>query len=348
MTASAESLTVEAPTTARRAMMASRAVVRVGIALFLIVSAVVIAAGANPFSVAWNITRTPFESVSNFEQYLLALTPLLLVSCGLAIAFRGGLYNIGADGQMIAGAIVGGGVGIELSGAPRLVGVVAVLVLGAVGGAAWGALSGVLRGRYGVSEVLSSLLLIFVADFILRYLVRDPWRDGFLPQSARLPESTKLPELQVVDVHIGLLIALAVVPLLWLLVDHTPFGFRLQALGASEEVARASGIAIARTATVAMALSGACAGMAGVIQTVAIEGRIVQSLNSGLGFTAIVVVLVARMRALGVLLASAFVVMLTVGGETVQRSDGLSAFIVPMIQAVAILVVLVMDQQGRS
>ncbi len=323
-------------------------VLQVGAALFIIVSAIVLAAGANPLSVGWNITRTPFESLGNFEQYLLALTPLLLVSCGLAIAFRGGLYNIGADGQMIAGAIVGAGVGIELGGAPRLVGVVVVLAVGALGGAAWGALSGYLRGRYGVSEVLSSLLLIFIADFILRYLVRDPWRDGFLPQSARLPESTQLPDVPGLDVHIGLPIALVLVPVLWALLEHTTFGFRLQALGASEEVARASGIAVARTATVAMALSGACAGMAGIIQAIAIEGRLVQSLNSGLGFTAIVVVLVARMRALGVLLASAFVVMLTVGGETVQRSDGLSAFIVPVIQAVAILVVLVMDQRSRS
>ena len=323
-------------------------VLQAGTAIFIIVSAIVLAAGSNPLSVAWNITRTPFESIGNLEQYLLALTPLLLVSCGLAIAFRGGLYNIGADGQMIAGAVVGAGVGIELEGAPRLVGVVIVLVVGALGGAAWGALSGYLRGRHRVSEVLSSLLLIFVADFILRYLVRDPWRDGFLPQSARLPESTQLPDVPGLDVHIGLPIALVLVPTLWALLEHTTFGFRLQALGAGEEVARANGIAVARTATIAMALSGACAGMAGIIQAVAIEGRLVQSLNSGLGFTAIVVVLVARMRALGVLLASAFVVMLTVGGETVQRSDGLSAFIVPVIQAVAILVVLVMDRRIRS
>ncbi len=323
-------------------------VVQIAGALFVVVSLLVLAVGANPLSVTWNIVHTPFESLRSVERYLLALTPILLISCGLAIAFRGGLYNIGGDGQFLMGGIVGAGLGIELANAPSAVAAPLVLVVGALGGAAWGALSGWLRGRYGVSEVLTSLLLLFIADFILRYLIRDPWRDGFLTQSARLPDSAKLPNLPGLDVHIGLLLGLGLVPLLWATVNHTPFGFRLQAIGANEEVARASGISVERTATMAMALSGACAGIAGAIQVVHAQGRLTIGLNSALGFTAIVVVLVARMRAFGVLVASAFIVMLIVGSESLQRSEGLSSFIVPVIQALAILIVLVVEKRRTA
>jgi ABC-type uncharacterized transport system permease subunit len=318
--------------------------------LALLVGAVVLGiAGASPTEAYRAMVRGAFGSEFAASQVLVRMVPLLTIGLGLAVAFRGRVWNIGAEGQFHVGALAGGALAIASPVDVALVAVPLALLAGALAGAAWGWIVGVLRGRWAVNEVITSLLLNYVAIFWFGYFIRQPLRDpeGFLPQSRAIPEASRLPSLAGLRVHTGLLIALALVPILVYAMNRTPFGFRTTAMGLNPEAARANGVDTGRTVVRLMLLSGAFAGLAGIIQILGVQLRLQGGISPGFGFTAIVVALLGRTRPLGVLLAAGLISALAVGGDAMQLVLGVPVAAVHTIQALFVLFLLVADRAVR-
>jgi general nucleoside transport system permease protein len=320
------------------------------VSLALMVGAVVLLiAGASPVAAYRAMFRGAFGSEFAISQLLVGMVPLLVIGLGLALAFGGRVWNIGAEGQFHLGALAGGALAITF---PLDIAVMAVpfaLLAGVLAGAAWGWVVGFLRGRWGVNEVITSLLLNYVAIFLFAYFIRQPLRDpeGFLPQSRAIPDAVRLPFLPGIRVHAGLLIALALVPLLLYLVNRTPFGFHVTAMGLNAEAARANGLDTGRIVMWLMALSGAFAGLAGIIQILGLQFRLQTGISPGFGFTAIIVALLGRTRPLGVLLAAGLISALAVGGDSMQVVLGVPVAAVHTIQALFVLFLLVVDRAVR-
>lgn len=339
-----------------RASIGRRRIATVGapvgaVVLALILGAgLIIAAGGNPLSAYGALLDGAFGNSLAFGEVLAQATPLIIIGLGLALAFRGGVWNIGAEGQLFVGALTGGAVAVELPISSGAVLMAAALVAGIVGGAVWGLLVGVLRARWGVNEVITSLLLNYIGILLFQWVVRQPLRDpaatnGLSGQA--MPESALLPDLPGVSVHIGVLFALALVPVVAYLTARTPFGFRLRMLGLNPEAARTAGVPAGRMAIRLMVISGALAGLAGIVQTLGVSDRLDPNLSNGTGFTAIVVALIGRRNAIGVLLAALLVATLQAGGQAMSVTESLPYSIVLAIQGVFIVFLLIADRLAR-
>ncbi len=340
------------PQLARRRRWLRPAVSSLGaVALALVAGGILIAVGGGkPLSAYHALLDGAFGSEYQFGQVLVQTVPLLTIALGLALAFRGRVYNIGAEGQLYVGALAGGALAIllPLHVAPLVVPL--TLLVGAAAGGAWGSIVGELRGRWGVNEVISSLLLNYVAIFLFSYVIRKPLRDpeaSFLA-GKELPAAAKLPIISSLFVHIGIFIALALVPIVAYAMARTPFGFRVRMMGLNAEAARVGGVDTARLTVQLMLISGALAGLAGVMQTTGVAGRLDPSISQGYGFMAIVVALLGRLRPIGVLLASLFMAVLVVGGQAMSVFQSLPYSVVLAIQGVFVVFVLIGDRLVRA
>lgn len=306
-------------------------------------------AGANPFQAYADMLSGTFGSRFNLSLVLVETAPLVLIGLGLAIAFRARVWNIGAEGQLLMGALAGGAFAIYAPIGSRAVMIPAACVVGAAAGGAWGSVVGFLRARWGVNEVISSLLLNYVALRTLEYTIRKPLRDpvGFQPVSQTLPDSARLPDVPGLRVHIGLLVGLGLIGVVAYVMRRTPFGFHIKMMGLNRDATEAAGVRTGRLITVVMVLSGAFAGLAGILQVMGPESRLTGNISPGFGFTAIIVALVARMRPVGVLLAAMLIGALTLGGDVIQRTQQVPRVLTIVIQALFVLLILVADKVGR-
>jgi simple sugar transport system permease protein len=318
------------------------------VVLALIVGGIlVIVAGGNPFSAYASFLSGSLGSRFAIGLVLVQTTPLLLIGLGLALAFRGRVYNIGAEGQFYMGALAGGVVGAALGSVAAGPGAIALMVVaGIAGGAAWGLIVGLLRARWRVNEVISSLLLNYVATYIFAYVVRKPLRD---PQASflvgkELRSANQLPTVSWLSAHAGILIAFALVPVVWYAAERAPFGFRVRMMGLNAEAARAAGVNTPALIATLMAISGGFAGLAGIVQVLGVTYRLDPALSNGYGFTAIVVALLGRLNAIGVLLAALFIGTLTVGGQAMAVDRGLPFASVLAIEGVFVVFVVIANR----
>jgi simple sugar transport system permease protein len=283
---------------------------------------------------------------------LTEMIPLVIIGLGLVIAFRARIWNIGAEGQFMFGALVGGAFALHVPIGSPFLAIPIVLVVGAASGALWGALVAVARVRWQVNEVISSLLLNYVALFIFAYAVRKPLRDpgGFQPTSERIPDQFVLADVPVdqIRVHIGIIFALLLVPLVSFLVNRSPFGLRATMFGMNPEAAQAAGVHTSRMTVRIMLLSGAFAGLAGIIQVMGSELRLSNNMSTGFGFTAIVVALISRLRPIGVVVAAALLGALTLGGDVIQRTQQVPRVLTMVIQAIFVLFLLLADRRREE
>lgn len=309
----------------------------------------VLIAGGSPVDSLRAMFQGALGSVFSVGQLLVLAIPLLVIGLGLAVAFRGRVYNIGAEGQLFMGALAGGALLLTIDGDGRLM-IGLALVAGTVGGALWGAIVGVLRARWGVNDVISSLLLTYIALFIFGWAIRRPFGDpsaGNNLASRPIPEDTLLGTLPDLFVHYGLFVAIALVPIVGYVMARTPFGFRVRAMGLNLAATEVAGVRTGRLVIWLMLVSGGLAGLAGIIQVVGIEGRLDAGISQSYGFTAIVVALLGRLNAFGVLLAALFIAFLNAGGQAMSVEEGLPYSIVLAIQGVFVLLVLVADRFSR-
>jgi simple sugar transport system permease protein len=275
---------------------------------------------------------------SAWTATLLKTTPLLLAGLGVALCFRGGVWNIGAEGQLLVGALAATAVATRLpAGTAALLVLPAALIAAALAGATWGAIAGTLRALRGVSEVISTILLNFVAIQLVALAVQGPLQEaaGAYPQSDPIPLSVRLPSWG--RLHAGVPVALAAALAMHWLVFRSATGLRLRAAGLSARAARFAGISPERTGVWALLLAGALAGVAGAFEVAGVTGRLYQGLAAGTGYTAIAVALLARLHPLAVIPSALFFGALEAGAGAMQREAGVPAVATQVVQGLVIL-----------
>ena len=320
----------------------------IAIVATLIVSTALFAIMGKPVGDAlYTFVIAPVSSLNGIAELGVKAAPLVLIGVGLAIGFRANVWNIGAEGQLILGAIVGGGVGLAAGDSTGLWILPAMILGGAVGGALWAAIPALLKTRFNASEILTSLMLTYVAQLLLIYLVVGPWKDpegyGF-PQTRLFGEGATMPILiSGTRVHLGVLAAVVAVALGWLLHAKTMLGFQLRVLGQAPRAAAYAGFSNEGLTWFALLLGGALAGLAGVFEVAGPIGQLTPSISPGYGFTAIIVAFLGRLHPVGVLLGGIVLALSYLGGEQAQIALGLPKAITGIYQGVLLFFLLAAD-----
>jgi simple sugar transport system permease protein len=282
---------------------------------------------------------------------LVRAVPLIILGLAVTVAFRAGALNIGGEGQFYAGAIVATWVGLRAAGWNAPVAIGSVWLAAAVAGVLWIAVPVLLKLRFGVLEVITTLLLNFVAEIAVSYAITGPLQEArhVYPQSDPIAEAARLPILPGSRLHVGILLALVLALLVWLVFTRTVWGFRLRAVGLGPRAAEVSGrIPTGRVLGSALLWSGALAGLAGGVEVTGVTYSLYQNLSPGYGFTAIAVALLARLHPLGVIGTGILFGALEAGALGMQREAGVPAVAVAVVEAVIILAVLLAEVISRS
>lgn len=312
-------------------------------ALFL-GSLLILISGGNPFSAYYSIGTGAFGSLYAFTETLVKTIPLLFVAVGLSLAFSCRIWNIGAEGQLYMGALASAWLGVRIGGTSSWL-VLPLIILGSfLAGGLWGAIAGVLKSAFRVNEIITTIMMNFIAMYGVSYLIHNPLRDpsGYLPQTAPVPlEARFSPLIAHTRLHSGILLALISALILYLILRKTVFGYQLRAVGFNPKAAWVAGINISSIYIIVMGLSGGFAGLAGMGEVAGIHYRLMDNISQGYGFTGIVVALLGRLNPGGIVLASIFIAALLVGSDSMQRTQGLPGSLVLVIQGLIVLLVLV-------
>jgi simple sugar transport system permease protein len=321
------------------------------VAGFGVLAAGLAGAGYDPGLALGALWRGAFGSGYAFASAtLVRAVPLIVLGLGVALAFRAGALNIGGEGQFLAGAMAAAWAGLHVSGWPAPLAIGAVWLAALMAGILWVSVPVLLKLRFGVLEVISTLLLNFVGEAAVSYAVTGPLQEArhVYPQSDPIAVSARLPTLPGTRLHAGLILALALAAGLWLVVTRTRWGFRLTAVGLGPRAALVSGrIPAARVLGGALLASGALAGLSGGVEITGVTYSLFQNLSPGYGFTAIAVALLARLNPLGVVATGVLFGALEAGAQGMQRDAGVPAVLVSAVEATVILVVVLADAMAR-
>ena len=314
------------------------------LAVALLISGVILlAAGYNPVEAYQVLWEGAFGDVRAISEVLIRATPLIIIGVGLTVAFRCSIWNIGAEGQFYAGAILSTATGIYLGNLPGIILIPLVLLMGIIGGALWGMLAGYLKVRFGASEIVTTIMLNFIAIIGTSYLVTGPMIEevGKFPQTAKIAEAAWLPRfLPPTRLHIGFIIAVVLAFLVYILIYKTSTGYAIRAVGINPDAARYAGINVNANILLAMGISGGAAGLAGAIEVAGITYRLYQTISPGYGFTAIAVALLANNHPVGVIITGILFGALSSGAEVMQISAKVPSVLVFAIQGIVILCVV--------
>lgn len=311
------------------------------------VSILFAALGQNPIQALGILFFSPFDSLYGLAELGLKATPLLLCAIGIAVGCRADVWNIGAEGQFTLGAIAGAGVALAYGGQDHAWLIPAELLAGIAGGMAWAAIPALLKTRYNAHEILTTLMLTYVAIQLLGYLVHGPWRDpeGYsFPQTRQFEADAMLPMLvPETRLHIGALFALAAVPLGTLLLGRTLMGFQIRVVGLAPAAARYAGFSRNQIVWFCLLLSGGMAGLAGICEVAGPDGQLTPIISPGYGFAAIIVAFLGRLHPVGILFASLLMATLYLGGEALQVSLQLPVAATGVIQGMLLFFLLGCD-----
>jgi ABC-type uncharacterized transport system permease subunit len=289
----------------------------------------------------------PISSGYRIGELMVKATPLLLIALGLAVCFRSNVWNIGAEGQFVIGAVVAGGVAL-LAGkdSSRFI-VIAILLAGVLGGMAWAAITGVLRDKFNANEILVSLMLVYVAVLLLNYMVFGPWKDpaGYnFPQTKTFEAVTQIPKLMAGSrVNIGIVLALGGVVALWIFLFRTRAGFAQQVGGLAPAAARYAGFSSRKALWTALLISGGAAGLAGALEVAGPIGQLTPYVPAGYGFAAIIVAFVGRLHPVGMVFSALLMSMFYIGGELAQSRLGLPKSLTGVFQGLLLFTLLACD-----
>ncbi len=314
--------------------------VLVGIALFTVL-------GKDPVAGLRMFFVEPLRNAYAISELTLKATPLILIALGLAVCFRANIWNIGAEGQFIMGAIFAGGVALRATPESPAVYVVLVLLAGLLGGMFWAAIVAALRDRFNASEILVSLMLVYVAEMMLSYLVYGPWKDpqGYnFPQTITFLEMTRVPRLMDgLRANVGVLLALGTVAVFVVFLFRTYQGFQLQVGGVAPLAARYAGFSSRSALWTALLVSGGMAGLAGALDVAGPQGQLTPYVPVGYGFAAIIVAFVGRLHPVGIVFSAVLMSMFYIGGELAQSRLGLPKALTGVFQGLLLFALLACD-----
>lgn len=306
-----------------------------------------LAMGKDPSTALYIYFVEPLTTTSGLSEVAVKAGPLILIGIGLSFGFRAGVWNIGAEGQYIAGAIAGGGLAVYFHESESTLLLPAMLVLGTLGGMAWAAVPALLKTRFNANEILVSLMLVYVAELLLVHLVQGPWRN---PQGWGFPGTRMFPDVATMPllfsgkrVHLGTLITLAIPFIAWFILVRTRFGFTVRVFGSAPLAARHAGVHSHRMIWQSLLIGGGFAGLAGVIEATGTIGQLMPDISPGYGFTAIIVAFLGRLHPAGVLLAGIAIAVTYIGGEGAQISAGLPKAVTGLFQGIILFYLLAFD-----
>ncbi|MCS4293568.1 simple sugar transport system permease protein [Comamonas sp. BIGb0152] len=312
----------------------------IGVGLFMLL-------GKDPVKGLQAFFWEPIKSAYALGELTMKATPLLLIALGLAVCFRSNVWNIGAEGQFVIGAVAAGGMALlaDKNTGPWIIPV--ILLAGMLGGMLWAGIVAWLRDRFNANEILVSLMLVYVATLVLGYLVYGPWKDpmGYnFPQTKSFEKVTQIPKLvQGMRMNIGVLIALAGAALLWVYLFRTRAGLAQQVGGLAPSAARYAGFSSRKALWTALMISGATAGLAGALEVAGPLGQLTPYVPAGYGFAAIIVAFVGRLHPVGMVFSAILMSMFYIGGELAQSRLGLPKALTGVFQGLLLFTLLACD-----
>jgi ABC-type uncharacterized transport system permease subunit len=302
--------------------------------------------GKNPISALMVYFIDPLTDAYSLQEIAVKASPLVLIAIGLSLCYLANAWNIGAEGQFLIGAVAGSWLAVKTQGTDAGYWVLpAMLLLGAIAGALYGLIPAICKVKFGASEILTSLMLVYVADLLLDYLVRGPWRDpgGFnFPTTAEFDPVATMPILAG-RLHLGAIITLLVVAAAAVLLGRTIKGFEIRVVGAAPRAARFGGFNANQLILLTFAVSGGLAGLAGIIEVAGPVGHLQPGISPGYGFTAIIVAFLGRLNPIGILIAGLFLALTFIGGEQAQIAMKIPLDVTKVFQGILLFYVLACD-----
>lgn len=318
--------------------------------IFIITVAVgtvlIIACGANPGEAYALFFRGIFGTPAGFAEIFVKACPLILTGLGCAVAYRTGFFNIGAEGQFYVGAMASTMVALGMGEAPGILVIVLSLAVGFLAGGIWALIAAIFKAKFNISEIIVTIMMNYIAINFLGYAVRsflmDP--EGNVPQSAKIVESSQLKILFTgTRFHTGIIIAVVCVFLVWFLINKTTVGYELKAVGLNKRASACNGISVMKNIVLSAFLSGGLSAMAGVIEVLAIQKKLLEGISSSCGYTAVLVALVAFNNPIGVLIVAVLYAAMQVGASSMQRQLGVPSAIVNIL--IGLIVVLILGKE---
>ncbi len=310
---------------------------------FIITSIFIILAGANPFEAYYNFIIVPLSTRFSALEVLVKATPLIFTGIAVTFAFAAGYYNIGAEGQLYAGAVAAAWVGATFTNLPAIAVVPLMLVMGFLAGVLWALIPALLKVKLKVDEVVTTLLMNSIIMYIISALLNGPWRDpetGW-PKSPEFFEAARFVQLIPRSrLHLGFVIALVVVVIVFVIIKRTPLGLQMRAVGASKAGAQFAGINVNRTMLIAALVSGGIAGLAGVSEIAGIHYHLISELSGGYGYTGIIVATLGGLNPFGATVAALFIGLIDTGAQTVSRVLGVPVYLGDVVQSTLLLITL--------
>ncbi len=319
----------------------------IAVALTIVTTFVIFALyGVDPFRGLYIYFVAPLTEGWSREELVVKATPLILIAAGLAVCYLSNNWNIGAEGQFTMGAVAGSAVPILLPDFQNLATLPLVLLMGALGGALFAMIPALLKTRFGANEILTSLMLVYVSLLFLDWMVRGPWRDpmafGF-PNTPSFSDSARLPFIGTGRLNASAVVARVIVLALAAVLARTLKGFEIRVLGESPRAGAFAGFSAKRMTIFAFAVSGALAGLAGIMEVASVIGKLQPVISPGYGFTAIIVAFLGRLNPIGILVAGFVIALSYLGGEAIQSGLGVSARMAQVLQGMLLFYVLACD-----
>ncbi len=315
------------------------------IALITIIvgTGLIVMSNANPMEAYANFFRGIFGNLNGFCEVFVKATPLIFTGLGCAVAFRTGFFNIGAEGQFYMGALTSAMVALGLQGVPGIVRIILALIIGFLAGGIWALIAAIFKAKFGISEIIVTIMLNYIAINLIGLAVRTFLMDpaGSVPQSAKIDESALLMQiLPPTRLHVGFILALLAVVIVWYLLEKTTLGYEIKVVGFNKRAAACNGISVMKNIVISAFLSGGLAGLAGVVEVLAIQKKLLEGISSNCGYTAVLIALMAGNHPLGVVVASIAMAAMQVGANTMQRQLGVPSAIVDILVGLVVLLIL--------
>ena len=315
------------------------------IVTFLLTSLLLLLAKANPFTAFYNFLIAPLSNSVSAIEVLVKATPLLFTGVAVTFAFAAGYWNIGAEGQLYAGAIAAAAMGISVKGLPAILAILLMIAAGFAAGMAWALIPALLKIKLAVDEVVTTLLMNTVILFFVSFLLNGVWRDPISgwPQSPTIANEAIFPKLiPMARLHLGFILAWIVIGIVYLVLRRSALGLRMRSIGLNPEAARFAGVNVNRTILTAALVSGGIAGLAGMSEVAGIQYHLIDAISPGYGYTGIIAATLGGLNPLGVGLASLFIGLIETGAQSVSRAMGVPIYLGNVVEAALLLVTLSM------